>query len=63
MLIYPLFSPILPGVRHGYGKHYELLNSSYVRYFFKCLFTGEILYAGVICFAKYSILALLLAHL
>ena len=45
------------GVHQGYGLHLWLLGPEYVMDFFKNLYTGEILYTLVLCFAKYSILA------
>ncbi|KAL6721256.1 hypothetical protein ACLMJK_000358 [Lecanora helva] len=47
----------ITGIAQGYGQHYYVLGPDFVTNFFKNLFTGEILYALVICMAKFSILA------
>lgn len=44
-------------VRQGYGLHLWVLGPEFVADFFKNLYTGEILYTLVLCFAKFSILA------
>ena len=47
----------VPGIVQGYGLHFQVLGATFVTDFFRNLFTGEILYATVLCLVKFSILA------
>ncbi|KAL8726561.1 MAG: hypothetical protein Q9181_005998 [Wetmoreana brouardii] len=50
-------APAFEGIQQGFGLHLWVLSPNFITYFFKGLFTGEILYALVLCITKFSILA------